>query len=351
VIKLVKENDSVKFENVKLNGFSPLIDVEPVEGGHKLTITDIDGTKTLIIKDGVDGEDGNSADLSNYYTKEETATIGKLLTHNHNIDNDSHSDIRLAIKDTNDKLNKFLNVDDATKDELSEVLQMIADADESGAIEELTVSKVNIADIVDNLTTNDNKKPLSAAQGAVIKKELNALAVEDKAIKNQVSVLVDEDSGKSARNISTEVIKSNAIKTYLLDMFYPIGSVAMNRDSNWNPAVAWGGTWYRIEGKFLIGACADAKEGDSYYVGSVGGSETVTLAVENLPPHTHFIGDENYTLIGAEGSAESAISRGIQYTTKGRGSTLRTNQSSKCDSKPFSILPPYTAVFMWYRVA
>lgn len=39
------------------DGISPTIDVKEVEGGHEVTITDIRGTTSFIIKDGVVGED------------------------------------------------------------------------------------------------------------------------------------------------------------------------------------------------------------------------------------------------------------------------------------------------------
>lgn len=37
------------------DGFSPIVDVEPIEGGHRLTITDAKGTETADIMDGQDG--------------------------------------------------------------------------------------------------------------------------------------------------------------------------------------------------------------------------------------------------------------------------------------------------------
>lgn len=37
------------------DGFSPIVDVEPIEGGHRLTITDTQGTETADIMDGQDG--------------------------------------------------------------------------------------------------------------------------------------------------------------------------------------------------------------------------------------------------------------------------------------------------------
>ena len=37
------------------DGFSPIVDVEPIEGGHRLTVTDAQGTETADIMDGQDG--------------------------------------------------------------------------------------------------------------------------------------------------------------------------------------------------------------------------------------------------------------------------------------------------------
>jgi hypothetical protein len=40
------------------DGFSPIVEVEPIEGGHRVTITDIEGTKSFDILNGVNGKDG-----------------------------------------------------------------------------------------------------------------------------------------------------------------------------------------------------------------------------------------------------------------------------------------------------
>ena len=41
------------------DGFSPIVEVEAIEGGHRVTITDIDGPESFDIPNGVDGKDGN----------------------------------------------------------------------------------------------------------------------------------------------------------------------------------------------------------------------------------------------------------------------------------------------------
>lgn len=38
-------------------GFSPIVNITEIEGGHRVTITDIDGEKTFDVLDGIDGND------------------------------------------------------------------------------------------------------------------------------------------------------------------------------------------------------------------------------------------------------------------------------------------------------
>jgi hypothetical protein len=114
-----------------------------------------------------------------------TAVNNKISTHN--TSTIAHEDIRLLIGELRNEINKFLNVDDATRDELSEVLGLI-DAN-AGSLESLTASKVSKTDIINNLTTNVNDKPLSAAQGVAIKRLIDSLEeiVEGKVTAEQVA--------------------------------------------------------------------------------------------------------------------------------------------------------------------
>lgn len=45
------------------NGTSPIVDVEEIEGGHRVTITDVNGTNTFDVMNGLDGEEGNATTL------------------------------------------------------------------------------------------------------------------------------------------------------------------------------------------------------------------------------------------------------------------------------------------------
>lgn len=91
----------------------------------------------------------------------------------HNTATDAHNDIRLTLKDINDRLNAFFDSDDKTLDELSEIVTYITS--NKALIDSITTSKVSVSDIINNLTTNVSNKPLSAAQGVVLKGLIDAL--------------------------------------------------------------------------------------------------------------------------------------------------------------------------------
>lgn len=119
-----------------------------------------------------------------------TTTVETLIS-THNTDTSSHNDIRALIADLSNKLNAFLDVDDATTDQLSEVLTLIEN--NKGTLESLTSSKVNVSDIVNNLTTNSTSKVLSAAQGVVIKGLIDALdaEIDTKANTSHIHTIAD----------------------------------------------------------------------------------------------------------------------------------------------------------------
>lgn len=92
----------------------------------------------------------------------------------HNTADDSHNDIRLELKAINDRLTAFFDSDNQTLDELSEIVSYITS--NKSLIDAITTSKVSVADIINNLTTNVGNKPLSAAQGVVLKGLIDTLS-------------------------------------------------------------------------------------------------------------------------------------------------------------------------------
>ena len=91
----------------------------------------------------------------------------------HNAATDAHSDIRELLSALTTRLNALADSDDTTLDQFSEIVDYIKNNKE--LIDGVTTGKVNVSDIVDNLTTTNAKKPLSANQGVEIKKLIDAI--------------------------------------------------------------------------------------------------------------------------------------------------------------------------------
>lgn len=116
----------------------------------------------------------------------------------HNTAEDSHNDIRLELKAINDRLTAFFDSDNQTLDELSEIVAYITS--NKSLIDAITTSKVSVTDIVNNLTSNVANKPLSAAQGVVLKGLIDAVSnsLASYALKSEIPTKVSKlqnDSG------------------------------------------------------------------------------------------------------------------------------------------------------------
>ena len=99
-------------------------------------------------------------------------------TSEHNTNEDAHSDIRLILASLTTKVNDLLDSDDDTLDQMSEVVAYIKANRE--LLESVTINKVNVSDIIDNLTTSVSDKPLSAKQGVQLKALIDAITVPTK---------------------------------------------------------------------------------------------------------------------------------------------------------------------------
>lgn len=177
---------------------------KPVSTAQAIAIADAKKTGT----DAQNTIDAHNENKSNPHqvTAAQVGAEAKGTISIHNTATDAHNDIRDLITDLTTKLNNFLDVDDTTADQLSEVLTLIEN--NKGTLESLTSSKVNVADIVNDLTTNVTNKPLSAAQGVVIKSLIDTLQIElNEALADEVS----------ARTVAISTAKNDAISTAASD--------------------------------------------------------------------------------------------------------------------------------------
>lgn len=67
---------------------------------------------------------------------------------------------------------------------------------------------------------------------------------------------------------------------------YPVGSIYMSVSST-SPADIFGGTWERIQGRFLLSATDNGSSGASQAAGNTGGEASHTLTKSEMPQHNH----------------------------------------------------------------
>lgn len=108
------------------------------------------------------------------YTAQEVGAEPAGTVSGHNTSKEAHGDLRLELKALADRLTAFFDSDDTTLDQLSEIVAYIQN--NNSLIDGVTTSKVSVSDIVNDLVTNVANKPLSAAQGVVLKGLIDALA-------------------------------------------------------------------------------------------------------------------------------------------------------------------------------
>lgn len=164
-------------------------------------------------------------------------------------------------------------------------------------------------------------------------------------------------------NINLDV----TIKGLVLDMFFPVGSIYMSvlADTAFNPNTAFGGTWEKIENRFLYGAGNKA-------IGATGGAENVTLNIAQMPSHTHNPGDmNNWGRFTNNGNTTFAAAEGVFTFDNDKGS-VRSSEGNANDGGHFTIntnrywtgntglqgggqahenMPPYLVVTIWQRTA
>lgn len=95
----------------------------------------------------------------------------------------------------------------------------------------------------------------------------------------------------------------------IVDKIYPVGSIYMSVNAT-SPSTLFGGTWAKIEGRFLLGSSS------GYSLGATGGEATHTLTVGEIPSHTHattFYNDDFSNGGDSQSFANKQQSPGLTY--------------------------------------
>lgn len=126
----------------------------------------------------------------------------------------------------------------------------------------------------------------------------------------------------------------------LLDTYYPVGRIYFST-VNVSPASFMGGSWARIQDKFLL--CA----GTSYAAGTTGGEANVTLTVNQMPSHRHQAVGYNEAIPGGSGNFLALGRR----TSDSPNVELQNAIETAGGNQSHNNMPPYLAVYAWRRAA
>lgn len=137
------------------------------------------------------------------------------------------------------------------------------------------------------------------------------------------------------------------------DIIFPVGSIVQYTDASINPGNLIGGTWERIQGRFLFAA------DESHAIGTTGGSETVALTTAQMPRHNHLIismakgtTSPDYQHTVARYDRENTSWDDCHYQLNGNSNDANGGKSSYTGSgAAHDNMPPYLAVYMWKRTA
>ena len=191
----------------------------------------------------------------------------------------------------------------------------------SPAYSTITLGMEKSSYLADNIKDNTNRIDIITNQiGDIVNQKTDSIVAQTQTYVNEQIVNSKDE---------TKVYIDNAISS-----IYPVGSIYLTLNEA-DPGKYLGGTWEKIEDRFLIGAS------ETYEVGSVGGEAEHMLTVDELPKHTHNITVASST--GIESVGYSSIAKGTIAEESGIGETG--------DDQPHNNIPPYLAVYIWKRTS
>jgi hypothetical protein len=150
-----------------------------------------------------------------------------------------------------------------------------------------------------------------------------------------------EAASSSATAAATSAEQARVIAMADAIACFPIGTILTTTNST-NPGTYIGGTWTAIEGKFLLA------QSESHPAGTTGGSETVTLTVNQIPEHVHNLSN----LLKNAGGTDNIGWTGYAF----KNSSVHPledviNTKSAGGGQAHNNMPPYVAVYVWERTA
>ena len=117
---------------------------------------------------------------------------------------------------------------------------------------------------------------------------------------------------------------------------YPLGSIYLSVN-NTSPASLFGGTWEKIQDRFLLAS------GSSYSLGATGGEKEHTLTISEMPSHDHRqrFNNTHGSEYGGFAASESKYNSNFWWCI---------NTAPTGGGQPHNNMPPYLVVNVWKRI-
>ena len=149
---------------------------------------------------------------------------------------------------------------------------------------------------------------------------------------------MQELSAKNEALEKKDTSLQNQITKYW-ETIYPVGHIYLSL-SDTSPATLFGGTWERIEDRFLLAA------GSTYSAGSTGGEAEHTLTVDEMPSHSHTAHSVRTTT-----STTGPVAMRNVSLSNNEPNVAVPEVSATGGSQPHNNMPPYLTVYAWQRTA
>lgn len=182
------------------------------------------------------------------------------------------------------------------------------------------------------------------ASASLVGQDVTQLKKDLKNLQSSVSENTSDISSLTTKvnNNTSQITALHSMLLVYWKTLYPVGSIYISTNANFNPQTAWGGTWMKTaDGRCLIGA------NSTYPLGSKGGESSHTLTVDELPTHRHKISRVNWYNSQQSGGLSFSITE--QSNLKVDGETQQSGPTG--GGEPHNNMQPYLAVYIWERTA
>ena len=213
-------------------------------------------------------------------------------------------------------------------------------------------------DILDGKITAN--KATSDAADAALQDNIDAVVTDVADVRADLTTEVNDRLLMGA-NLATEIATQvSQLKVAMFESIFPVGSFYIG-DADVNPNVRWESfigyttTWIPVENRFLFGAADNITPlfPDGDIAGTTYGSDTLTLSVDNLPPHTH--GQRADSDGGADQPQVTNVAGSVDGL-RGQTDPASTGKTQVMTGPtgggvPVNIMPPLRVTRMWRRTA